>query len=796
MKANLLNYPLVVGLLALAVCSVRADEEKDLIDLLKSNAGAPQKCDACQKLRLVGTPEAVPALAALLSEERTSHAARYALEGMPFPEAVAALRKSLGKTSGPVKAGLIDSLGWRRDEAALPLLAKSLFDADPMIAAAAAGALGRIGGEKAIAALVPAREKVPPAVQSAVLEGLCRCAEQLRAGGDAKGAAVLYCVLFVPESPQPIRVAAWRGLVMANAVGRGELVLKALVGQDRPLHTAALQVLRELADADMVEVCLRQWRTLPADSQLAVLDARLKLGGNVLPYVRDATESPYLDVRVAGWLALCDVADPPLIVALAKAAARGEPAEREAAREALVRMHGPGVGESLLRPIGNVSPQIKVELLRAMGERREPEAVKLLLINATYQPDPVRLAALESLRKIAAPDSAAPLLDLAAKSKSEADCEPVLEALRAVCRASPNKDETTGTVLGAMKSFQPAESRLVLPLLAELGTPAALEAAQAAARDQDPESVKQAVRVLAQWPNAAPAAGLLDVARASTNLDIQVLALRGCISVAGQEPDSAKRLALLQQAMSAAKRPDEKKQALGQLAQMATPGALQAAMACLSDAELANEAGLAAVTIAEKIGRSNPELARETAAKVLAQCKTPEIVARAWAIRGKPAGEVPFIQDWLVCGPYSKPGVIGAPAVFDLVFAPEQPGASVQWKPLPRGKVADLSGFFPEQANCVAYLKTQIVAPRDCDAALLLGSDDGVKAWLNGAVVHSNNVDRGLVVDQDIAPIQLKQGANELLLKVSQGGGGWAACARIVGADGKPIKGLKAQVER
>jgi hypothetical protein len=74
---------------------------------------------------------------------------------------------------------------------------------------------------------------------------------------------------------------------------------------------------------------------------------------------------------------------------------------------------------------------------------------------------------------------------------------------------------------------------------------------------------------------------------------------------------------------------------------------------------------------------------------------------------------------------------------------------------------------------------------------LLLGSDDGVKAWLNGTVVHSNNVDRGDIPDQDVALIQLTKGRNDLLLKISQGGGGWSAHARIVGLDGKPISGLR-----
>jgi hypothetical protein len=74
-----------------------------------------------------------------------------------------------------------------------------------------------------------------------------------------------------------------------------------------------------------------------------------------------------------------------------------------------------------------------------------------------------------------------------------------------------------------------------------------------------------------------------------------------------------------------------------------------------------------------------------------------------------------------------------------------------------------------------------------------MGGDDGLKAWLNDEVVHSNNVDRGQLADQDKTPIRLKPGVNTLMLKVTQGGGGWSACARIVGADGAPVPGLRVQ---
>lgn len=219
-------------------------------------------------------------------------------------------------------------------------------------------------------------------------------------------------------------------------------------------------------------------------------------------------------------------------------------------------------------------------------------------------------------------------------------------------------------------------------------------------------------------------------------------------------------------------------------------------LAALADPGLAEEAGLAAVSIAEKLAASDPKLAAEVATQVLAQCKSADIVKRAWALRGQLKSAAAFIQDWLVSGPYRQAGATGAEAVFNIAFAPEKPGAAVQWKPVPRADMINLLGLFPDQASCAAYLKTKIIAPEDGEAALLLGSDDGVKAWLNGAVVHSHNMDRGAVVDQDMAPIKLKKGANELMLKVTQGGGGWAVCARIVTTDGLPIPGLQAQAER
>ena len=791
MKTHFFNLILLIVFITLSACTVHAAGEKELIAILQSSAGAVEKCDACQQLRIYGTVQSVPALAALLGQERVGHAARYALEGIPGPEAGAALRKALTKTSGLIKAGLINSLGWRRDAESVTLLVPLISDADAAIAKETASALGRIGGEKAIAALIATRENSNPAVRLAVAEALLGCAENRLLAGDDSGAAELYGDLFGADVPTAIRTAAWRGLVLSNDNQRPGLVVKALSGNDEQLLLVALKLVRETKDEQLIKACLRQWESLAASAQRAVLDGHLQFGAEALSTIRTAGKSPHPSVRIAAWQALADLSDTSMIPALANAAAKGEPAERETARDTLARIHGPGVREALLANIKKAETPEKVELLLAMGKRGDTAAAPMLLQYANAPEETIRLAALESLRRLAVTDTLLPLLDLVVTSKSDSDRNAVLKALYAVCQATADKDQTSQRVIEAINRLPASERRYALPLLLEIATPAALTEMLKSTQNSDAQLVRESIRLLTQWPNAAPAENLFEITRTNSEPSLRTLALRGGITVAGREPDPSTRLALIQKGLSLAVRTEEKKLALSQLGRTPLPEALEMSLRYLDDPELINEAGLAAISIAESLADANPQLANKVSTEVLAHCKMPAIVKRAWALRLKPAAGGPFIRDWLVCGPYRRTGVVGAIAVFDLAFGPEKPGEDVKWYAAPAGDTINLMGCFPSQTDCVAYLKAEIIASKATDAILLMGSDDGIKAWLNGTEVHSNNIDRGQIVDQDMAPIKLKQGPNELLLKITQGGGGWSVCTRIVGPDGLAIEDLR-----
>ena len=66
--------------------------------------------------------------------------------------------------------------------------------------------------------------------------------------------------------------------------------------------------------------------------------------------------------------------------------------------------------------------------------------------------------------------------------------------------------------------------------------------------------------------------------------------------------------------------------------------------------------------------------------------------------------------------------------------------------------------------------------PSDADRTgvrMSVGSDDAIKVWLNGEVVHKNAVNRPASDFQDTFQVDLKKGENLLLVKVSERAGAW-----------------------
>ena len=197
--------------------AARKSLEKGLVDALAGGISRSAQDYVCRKLRVVGTAQSVEALAALLSDEKTSHIARYALGRIPDEKATAAMRDALPKVSSKLKPGIIGSLGVRRDKKSINAISKFLGDSDIQVARAAAHSLGLIGTSAAAKELSTFAKKAPANMKMPVADACLICAEQLLADGEKSEAVALYKELKGDDQPKHVKVATMKGMLTAAA---------------------------------------------------------------------------------------------------------------------------------------------------------------------------------------------------------------------------------------------------------------------------------------------------------------------------------------------------------------------------------------------------------------------------------------------------------------------------------------------------------------------------------------------------------------------------------------------------
>jgi hypothetical protein len=165
-----------------------------------------------------------------------------------------------------------------------------------------------------------------------------------------------------------------------------------------------------------------------------------------------------------------------------------------------------------------------------------------------------------------------------------------------------------------------------------------------------------------------------------------------------------------------------------------------------------------------------------------------------------------FMRKWLVLGPMPYPGLdkvyidendegmeirdeelknFFAVDSIDVVnFEPKKTigNTDYQWSILETEyNSIDLAELVKEDIDYkIGYFWAQIEMPEDRTCTLGIGSDDGVKVWLNGELVHENWVIREVTEDDDHVRASFKKGKNQLVLKIQNGVGPWGFCCRVL----------------
>ncbi|HIE99802.1 MAG TPA: DUF1553 domain-containing protein [Planctomycetes bacterium] len=160
-----------------------------------------------------------------------------------------------------------------------------------------------------------------------------------------------------------------------------------------------------------------------------------------------------------------------------------------------------------------------------------------------------------------------------------------------------------------------------------------------------------------------------------------------------------------------------------------------------------------------------------------------------------PAVSVPIdgMKNWHHIGPFASTNFDTA---FDQVFPPELDTdlsksfeeGKLKWTEQPSWNDGVAHNDKLTGNNCGNYLFRVIESATPQVLSLSLGSDDGIKLWVNGREVLSKKVGRNVAAaGQETATIQLATGRNEILMKIVNGGAAtgfyFAASATATPAD-------------
>jgi hexosaminidase len=166
-----------------------------------------------------------------------------------------------------------------------------------------------------------------------------------------------------------------------------------------------------------------------------------------------------------------------------------------------------------------------------------------------------------------------------------------------------------------------------------------------------------------------------------------------------------------------------------------------------------------------------------------------------------------FFQTWLMCGSFPNPkkdpskashvpngcvefdtdflsalgGELNAsPVVRDFVRLPDSNELTWKHHTTNLGAIVDLRDYFDETERVVAYAYCEMLAPENMTVTAGLGSNDGIKVFLNGDQVFQEHELRFVKPDDDLVPLLLKKGKNSLMLKIDQGRGQWGFTFRLL----------------
>lgn len=626
---------------------------RELVAVVQSNADLAERARALQQLALVASKDAIPALTALLADEKLGQYARDVLEGMPDPAAGAALRAALGQQKGKALIGVVNSLGVRRDAQAVEALGRLAADSSAGAAVPALLALGRIGTPEALRVIEPAISRGSAELRAAAAEACLIAADRQRQEGKDAAALALYEKIRGAELPLPLRVAATRGAIFTSGNRGLALLIAQLHASELDLSDLALRAIRELKDPQVTPRLVAELDRLSAPMQALVIAALVDRGeAGALTAVEARAKAGDEAVRVASVKALGKIGRASSLPILLQAASTpGNAPLAEAALASFARVPAPETDAFVLKALPTVDPALRVKLIAVLGDRKAENATAELMKLATGSDLEVSKAAWRALGLLARPSELPQLIRLAVAVPDEAAKTLADRAIVTTAMKLLQPGRRADAVLTAFRQEKDPVTKAALArplgaIVRSMGSShEVFSALRGALKDPSPAVRAAALRTLGDWPDATPTMLLLEITRdRNAPAAEREVALRGAIRMAtnvaaGRERSPLNVLEALTQANRAVSTPEEKLMIVSALGNLKRPEAVALLQPYLDDPALQAETGLALVQIAPALLGSKvaPEL-KGLLGRVAANEKDEAVRARAARLaQGGPA---------------------------------------------------------------------------------------------------------------------------------------------------------------
>lgn len=779
--------------------------ESKLLAMLNTEISTAAKDFICRELAVIGTEKSVPVLSVMLTDPKTTSMARYALEQIPGPAVEDVFVKTAKETKDQdTLIGILSTLGHRKS-ASVVSLSREMFSTaaknNEHVSAAFLGALGMVGSEASAGELLRIKPGLSGSAQSRCDDALLMCAEALCKTGQKQQAIDIYQKLYRTDSPAVVRAASLMGLAKAGASDVQTLLSKAIRSEDVQVRTAAIQALGAIDNQSFLKSIASDASALSLADQiqlLSVLSDKSQEAGRTMAMQMVKSDQP--SMRIAAYQALGKTGDASDIEILATAAGMApDRDERTTAQKALYQMPGKEIDSAILKKIadsakGELDGKVIAELINAAVNRQIDNAPKVLFQTATSDDRQVSTESIRAIQSLAGPEYAEELIDLVV-AKPGTSTE---NALTVLAEKMDNRDRLVTMIQGKYSKISGNDDAKVslLRVLGKLGDANAVGLLKKEYASSNEKLSDAAFRAMTDWPGTDFVDEMKTLAQTGKEAKTKILAFRAYVRMLEtggvNQPQTVE---VLIAAYSMAERPDERKIVIGALGDYGNVQALQFVKEKLGDPALKAEAAVSLMQICEKLLMRNPsavvpvlqELKKDGANESLRN-KADELLNQAGNLEG-------FVFDWQVSGPYMEAGKSGD-VLFDVAFDPEKDLNCGQWKDaqsLLSGNnppIFDLSGV-GNGDNRVAYLKTVLSVDKTTPVVLQIGSDDGVKVWVNGKQVHANNAGRPVVPGQDKVNVTLEKGRNPVLVKIIQQAGNWGFCMKITDSDNNPVPGLQ-----